>query len=70
MSVIGELVEKIYKYGNCNFYVQVPNPNGAQGLSFVVDENGDLKVSQILEEYDGPFWDGYKKRRCNYKEIN
>lgn len=62
MSTIGELVENIYKYGNCNFYVQAQNPKCALGLSFVVDENGDLSVNQILEEYDSPFWDGYKKR--------
>lgn len=63
MSTIGELVENIYKYGNCNFYVQLPNPKGVQGLSFLVNENGDLEVSKILEEYDKPFWDGYQKRK-------
>lgn len=62
MSIIGEVVKNIYKYGNCKIYLPVQNPKGVRAISFTIDKDGKLNISQFLESYDRPFWDGNKKR--------
>lgn len=61
MSIIGELVENIYKYGNCKFYTRYNNYKEILGYSFKVDEYGNLNVTQILDSYDRPLLNGNKK---------
>lgn len=64
MSLIGELVENIYKYGNCKFYMggrQLHDSYVASVIEFLVDENGELSVINLIEHYDKNFWDGDKK---------
>lgn len=70
MSKIGELITNIHQYGNSKFYVQVQNPQSACAVQFLVDENGVLNVTQIIESFDRPFWNGDKKNEsANLKEA-
>ena len=70
MSIIGELISNIHQYGNSKFYVQVPNPQSACAVELVVDENGVLNATQIIESFDGPFWHGDRKNEsANLKEA-
>lgn len=70
MSTIGELITNIHQYGNSKFYVQVRNPKTACAVKFLVDENGVLNVTQIIESFDKPFWDGDRKNEsANLEET-
>lgn len=61
MSIIGELAENIYKYGNCKLYDERCYLWEVYVIEFFVDEDGALKVIPKIECYDEKFWDGDKK---------
>lgn len=55
MSIIEELAENIYKYGNCKLYDESCCLWEVYVLEFFVDEDGALKVIPKIECYDENF---------------
>ena len=60
MSMIGELISNIHKYGNSKLYMKSQINNINNVLEFFVDNNGNLNVVMKKEVYDKPYWDGSK----------
>lgn len=58
-STIGKFLEQIYNYGNCRIYMPCNySQNCNQVLDFYVDGKGKMHITQLLEVFDRPYWDG------------
>ncbi len=68
MSIIGELVENIYKYGNCKLYTERCYSKEVDVIEFIVTEDGLIKTIPKIEYYDEYFWDDNKN--VDKKNIN
>ena len=60
MSMVGELISNIHKYGNSKLYMKSQINNINNVLEFSVDDSGILNVVMKKEVYDKPYWDGSK----------
>lgn len=60
MTFIGNLIDNIQKYGNCQVYYKAPTGNSKinRVLDFDIDINGELVVSGYINTYDKQFWNG------------
>lgn len=56
MTIIGELEDNIYKYGDCTIEMQPFKNDEVYSIRFIVNDEGVLDVHAFEDKYDRDYW--------------